>query len=599
MAESYAIPGQTCDVGTIKAKFPALDDTRGWNEFCDCMFLEPTLREQIFVDGQLIPPMVLNPLSKPQREELVKRLAAQKKAQNPALGVVVVKEEVVLARSENWSKCVSNFCAVPWGCPHPTIPGFTMPFNMSPAAGSPPWTEFGAAARGIPKRNAGVFYTVGQIITVDLKDYAPLNLWRNMFVNPALFNLHILKLGLIPGIGPALVANLNSLASFTPEFGIPINKNIPLLLPFALAQCAAEQKSVVDYIVKPAVTGGAKSVALLLQLAGPALGQQYFAVAGILLEKFAKDQIESGEINKVLDPFANGTIRFFAESGSRIGSELQAAVGSGFDLKGAPGILRAFETGFRTVARSPEVKDDLARAILNTTADVMRIIAIVADGLGPKYPSLQPLDKAFAIADDVIYELFGFRLEELKRAVQQGSGEVNRLLETARRKGKSGTIEGLSESLNAITKAFDQVVKVLNEISNKLDGALDKFNAQFVDFNRVLTSVRSDTQAAFAATAANKTAALTSTTTPPVTVGPAVGLGSGGRAGLVQNLMNVRTGQVLPGTSVSAKTPAPAPAKAGGGTALLATAGLGFAVAGPPGALVGAGVGALLGSKKK
>jgi hypothetical protein len=247
MAESYTVPGKSCSVDSIKAQYPGLDDLRGWKAYCDCMFLEPVSYESVTVDGVqvaasreggrvIIDPNTRRATGAPTEAAYNQHIVASANAAKAAGrgGAVVVKVEIGEAKTENWTKCMSNFCTIPlFGCPHPIVSGLQMPFNISPFAGSPPWTELGASARGIPKRDAGFFYTVGQIITIDLKSYEPLSLWRNLVSNPALYELNRAKLNVIPGVGSAIATAL----------GAPFPINWAYLGPLALAQCGIEGKS--------------------------------------------------------------------------------------------------------------------------------------------------------------------------------------------------------------------------------------------------------------------------------------------------------------------------------------------------------------------
>lgn len=578
MAESWVVPGQWCDVTTFDKKAASGQVLPAWKDYCDCMFLDPVERVEFFCDGSPVPLSVVqpSPFVDKSQEAQAKRAQAYCDAMK---GRYSIKVHIDWVRTEEWLKCMSNFCAVPiLGCPNPLVPSITMPMNVHPGASLAPWTELGAAARGIRKRNAGFLYTLGQITNISISDYEPLTMWKNIFTNPALFELHRWKLNLIPGIGPT-IANI---------LGVPFPANAVLLAPLALTQCAIEQKSVVEFMFKPAATGGWRNAVFALQAIGPAIGQQYFALAGICLEKYAKDQIESGEIDKVLDPLANGIIRFFAASGAMIGADLQAAIGNGFDLKSAPRIIRAIETGLRAVGDAPALRDPTAKAILNTTANVMGVIAVVAEGF-ETYKSLPIADKMWAIADDVVNKLFGFRLTELKRAVLRGAADVQVLLEDAKRRaGGPVSVDTLLQALEAMGKAFERIVSVLTDISSKMDGALDKFNEQFLSFNQVLTVVGTDTKAAFNAAAGGQTATLPSSLSPTATA-----------------LVTTTSTSFTKGTKItsspagtSASSPGSSQSASSAG-ALLLGAGLGFAVAGPIGALGGAALSMLTSSPPK
>lgn len=594
MAESYTVPGQVCSVGEYAKLIEQGKVAEAWRGYCDCMFLEPVETTEFLCDGSPVPPHIFGVLGLYPKDEQ-KALVAKSYCDTKG-GKYAVRIKVVPRRTENWEKCMGMFCSLPWGCPHPHFPDeLHIPFNIAPHIVLAPWTDLGAAARGVPKKNAGIFYTVGQVFTLDLKQYEPLSLWRNKMTNPALYELNKWKLNLVPGIGSVLVQALSA----------PFPLDLAGLLPLALTQAAIEGKSTVDYIFKPALIGGITNAVFALKVIGPAMGQQYFAVAGMVLQKFAKDQIDTGEIDKVLDPVSNGAIRFFAEAGEEIGLKLQNALGEGFDLKSAPGILQVMSHGFGAIAESPHLTDPLARAIIQTTSDVLAIAAIIAEGFR-KYAKLPLADKMWAIADDVVFRLFGFSLDELKRTVQKGAAEVQVLFDTAKRKGKSGNAQGLMDALDAVGKAFDRIVQVLNDINKALDGSLDKFNEQFTGFKQVLDVVKTDTTAAFNAVASGTegSVVITATTALESTVPAANKITVSPvriPAERFNTIVKVPEDAIMtssPPLQRDSSSPGSTDSDAGGGLGVaLAGAGAGFLVGGPVGAAAGAIAGFMLGQR--
>jgi len=465
MPESYRIPGRQCLVDEFVA-MERRGEGSAWKAYCDCNFLQPVHQEVVKVGGV---PVIRFPFeSEDQFAARVKQLAAQ--TGKP----VTIDVRQYLVRTDEWKKCVNKFCAIPTGCWNNDSNDW-MPFNVHPGAALAPWTDAGAAARGIYKKDAGILYTLIQATSIDLKAYEPLTLWRNYFENPPVYYLAAAKLNLIPGIGPVLTQALTA----------SMPQGLVFLLPLALAQAAAERKDVVRYVFKPMVTGNVKYAAFVLRAAPNVFSGNYFELAGMIAARFCQDQIDTGEIEKVGDSFSKAVIIFFAKSGEDVGRELQKIIAGGFDLSSAPGVISLLISGFNAVA-SIESIDQKVRDFARSVANVLRVVRVIAEGIQRK-------DSAFAIADAVVFEVFGFSLDQLKQAVTKGASEVQRLLNLAREKGKEGTLDGALKAFDAIAAAFDKIVSVINYINNAVQGGLENFRAQFSGFAAIINDLKGQT----------------------------------------------------------------------------------------------------------
>lgn len=538
MGESYTIPGRQCLVD----EFVQQEKTTGesaWKNFCDCNFLSPVESVTVKLGGMVLPrpPMI----SDDAFVALVRKNAAA--SGKP----VTVEVSYKLVRTDSWKKCVDKFCTLPTGCWNNDSNDW-MPFNVHPGAALAPWTDLGAAARGIYKKDAGFFYTVGQIFSIDLNAYQPLTLWRNFFENPPVYWLSAAKLNLIPGVGQAIFA---ALTTTTPL-------NLVALLPLALVQAGAEHKSAMEYVFKPMVTGSVKYAAFCLRAVPALFAQSYFEFAGMLAARFAQDQIDTGEIDKVLDPFTRAVIVFFAKTGEEIGRELQKIITGGFNLSSAPGVISVLISGFDAVAALPNI-DAQVKAFVRSVSNVLKVVRTIAEGIQRK-------DSPFTIADAVVFEIFGFSLDQLQQAVKQGAAEVQRLLNVAKAKGKEGTLDGALKAFDAILAAFAKISDTITFINNAIGGGLEQFRSQFSGFAVVLGDVKSQTNGL-----------LAQTTGQAIT-----GTGAGATGGSVTPV------NIGPEVSVS-KNPA--------GTALIG-AGIGAAAGGPLGAAIGGVLGLILGGGK-
>lgn len=193
-AESYERPGVECSVDEITA---AGGDT--WANFCDCSFAKP-LSQQVwhYNNAPLFPPPGLG-IADPLGAGALQWLGILKDQMgvlwNPKL-LEFKPIDGAISRGPEWSDCMSKFCAAATGCWNPSKKASGLSdaeswdhFNIHPGMWGAPWTEFGAGARGIDKRNAGFWYTIATATTINFKDFSPLRMFVLSFTNPVRFGV--------------------------------------------------------------------------------------------------------------------------------------------------------------------------------------------------------------------------------------------------------------------------------------------------------------------------------------------------------------------------------------------------------------------------
>lgn len=183
-AESFTQQGVECGVDEIIAR----NGPDPWREFCDCSFSTPTKLPVWKYNGLPLPVLPGQSWDDPT---WVKTVVANIPSFDPAK--LALGSMDLTVTNDDWQRCMSKWCGAPTGCWSPSK-NLTEPnssswdgFNVHPGILAAPWTEFGAAARGIPKRNAGFWYGVASITTIDIKSYEPIRLYVTMLTNPARF----------------------------------------------------------------------------------------------------------------------------------------------------------------------------------------------------------------------------------------------------------------------------------------------------------------------------------------------------------------------------------------------------------------------------
>lgn len=181
-AESFAAEGRECSVRDIEA---AGGDT--WRNFCDCAFSTPLPDPYWHYNGApLVPPPGMGISSTTwvnSLKDTIPNYDPKKLELKPLAGAI--------KRDPNWYKCLSKWCGAATGCWNPSKKDAGTPdneswdgFNVHPGMWFAPWTEVGAAARGIPKRNAGAVYGLTALTTINIADYNPARLLVLSIIDP-------------------------------------------------------------------------------------------------------------------------------------------------------------------------------------------------------------------------------------------------------------------------------------------------------------------------------------------------------------------------------------------------------------------------------
>lgn len=547
MGESYYRPGVQCDVGTIEA---AGGDT--WKAFCDCNFLAPLDIEKYSIDGRpVILPVRHMGMSDVQYETL--RNNALRAATGGDMRRLRVEVEHKLVPGPEWDKCMSKHCMWATGCWNGSKNGWD-PFNVHPGILAAPWTEFGAAARGIQKADAGIWYGVAQFISIDLNDYTPLALWQTFWRNPFKYSYLMLKLALfVPG-GAVIVAAVN-------VTGPPV-----ALIPLASAQVAAQGKNYFKEIIEPTATGSVKWLLAAADYLGSCgVGVNIPCGAGILVQKAAQDQIDTKEIERMPAPFRAVTV-FLAKNGKRLVNTLIQSVGGVVSTD----VFAILKSGF-AIARA-EVTDQ-------GTKDVLRALEMAAD-VGYTIADAVVSGKSPAdTADRIAQILLGFSpltyFEMVKTDAKAALGYV-----AAAQKVSGTTFDQANALVKAVGDGINKVGQTINALNTALGGGLRELAQVFESAGYALgvtasasqevnTKVQASVQAGGVPVAAVPNVAPVSPGATPSTAK----VGGGARPG--PGTMPI--GGELRQTSSAASA--------------LVGAGVGAAFGGPLGAFIGAGVG--------
>ena len=467
MAESFTVPGQSCDVGTLIKKYGCGDldgCSQAWKDFCDCMFTSPGTTTQWFADGVLVPNVQGVGLS---AEALATELGKQGKK-------ITAQVTASVIRSADWRKCVAGPCLDPTGCRNSNA-GDNDGFNIDPQMGMPPWTDAGAAARGIPKRNAGLWYTFSGVIAVHPEDYTPLALWHAFWENKLKFAFLVAKAGVFAVFFPPAGLLLSMVAT-------PIN-----LVIAANAQCIAEGKDWLKEILLPIGKGTVKDMGMALALLGSGGPVNPIVVAGVLVQRAAQDQIDDGTITH-WDPITQSVVLFLAKNGQELGQRLQSLGGK--TLKDAPELLGFLESGLLLIAADPNITDASVKAALQLTATLFKLLRVIMES------SRAGLD-VLGIADKVCNELFGVHFTQVIAAGKQGKAAVEKLVTDAKSVGGIGNLQtglnildSIGKSMSAVSNFIDEVIRLIGDITTGLGKLRDQFNlaAQAFDAARLTTA---------------------------------------------------------------------------------------------------------------
>jgi uncharacterized membrane protein YebE (DUF533 family) len=526
-----------------------------WRAYCDCMFQDYALVDTYWIDSvELKKPAGLPDNAFPG---YVNSLGKGAVAQGKKFEIRVEKRPVV---TQNWTRCVSHFCASPAGCGQPD--GRVDPFSPNPGMLADPWTEVGSATRGIPMRAASGDWRwirdLAAITVIDMSEYDPVALWKTMWTNPAKFTLLVIKAQLVPFMSPYILI---------------------LSAPEQLVWKAAEQINartflgpdrMEKYLLKPVLEGNISFWKLAIQYLGRCgIGVNVPCGIGEVLQQACKDQITDrdangvSELEKISDPTIRASVVFLSQHGSEL---VQKAINSIQGLKDLT-ILAWLEMVFRQILNEPllqkEMKWDtkLALTLLATAAGVANVV----------YLGYQQKKTILEIADDIVDKLLGFRPSTV---LAQLKGDVVAAKE-AIQKGATRTGVSLTDAVGYITtvvKSLYSLMQTIKDVNDKIGGGLEDvvlLVKQAVDGMQGATDA---TKTVVASTAqALSGAAPISTESIKAGVTPASGL---------TKPTNPSSKQLAPAT--------PAAASSSAGAAVAFAAG-GFFVGGPVGALIGAG----------
>lgn len=558
--KSFKAAGGNCDVTEILKRYD-YQDTRGWVEYCNCMYDKT---------------------------------------------------------DPNWARCQSKFCGdvciAPAGqpksagqcCPHDNLPGFYSPYSINPGRGTPPWEDLGAGARGLPKAEAGILADIGSAIDINWDDYQPLKLWETFWANPPRFALLLTKLNIIPVFGAVVTVALTGT-------GIPF-----ALIPFAVGDAEKQGKNPSEAILDPVWKHAKKSIGMVLQYVGKCgVGINVTCGAGLIVKRGAQDMIDDGFLTKppgqggAYDPTLKAVVAFLARSGDKLVDAVANSLTG--DVWGS-GIFAVMEAGFGAAASVPEIPEE-TKKILRMLRTVSAVGNVIASGVATQKPFS-------VIADDVAEKLLGFRPSVFfKMKEKKPDAALDYATTAVDQTGSS--LDTMMGVVGDVGTALDKLIAAIDKLSKEFGGGLDEIVKIFSGARNGITQAQTASAAVTSEVAAAAKSAGATASNPlfkpaPVTVtGISIaGTEAGKRIISVaaryrgQNVSIAPTGKVAavapptpkpptpkPPTPLPPKPPAPKAKPAGGGGALLATAGLGFAVGGPPGALVGLIAGAALNKK--
>lgn len=494
MGASYRRPGIDCDLGKIWAAAKDTHNGDDWHAFCDCNFLIPGRTERWYYKGaklefpQAFEQMYGKQDNSPEALERTKAADGLKTMTMRAMKIIpadpndnswrahlkVVSEQFMI-RGDDWKKCASHFCALPSGCwnpkkntptrKHPNypwtadVPGLPWAdswdkMNVHPGALTPPWTEFGAAVRGIEKADAGFWYAVGQLTSIDPSDYEPLKLWQCWWMNPFKYGLLMAKASIfIPG-GALLAGVVN--ASVVPW----------TLVPFASAQVQAEGKNYVEEIIKPMGYGSVKAIISAVKYVGKCgIGINIPCGIGIAVQRAAQDQIDTDEL-KNIPKFMHPIIYFLAETGDQLVDAVFAAIGGNFG-----NVFTVMMNGIGAIVDKVKDLDETARDVLNSIRLAAKIGLLIFSGIKEGRPAL-------AIVDGVCTELLGWSptlyAVYAKKSLREALEYVDKAMEAR-------ALLGLGiRPADAVLKAVSGGISAINDVVGKLNeivgGGLDEMS---------------------------------------------------------------------------------------------------------------------------
>lgn len=453
-----------------------------------------------------------------------------------------------------------------------------------------PWTEVGGAARGLPRQTTVIASIVGAT-SVTPDQVTPLALWYELWANPAEYARRVAVQGLFGGPW-GIIRDIAS---------TPVT-----LLASGFAQCAAEKKDPTEYIAKPFIQFAPDNAAWLWGTITSGISGKYATLAGLQLQRAGRGYVADGTYKQMVDPNQRALTVFFAQSGAALGDAVQNIIDSQGRLDQKQDIWNMLSNILAKVARSADFGDDI-RGPADLLSMVFKVVNIIVTKFLSSDTDAAHFDfsgKGFAsLADDLIGVLttcnlcrppkpgtygLGIAIYNMASGVVTESKDFAAAVSNGDLKLASTRISDLNDAIQKLMATMDVLGKKFggddpNSVVNRL---IHDFNATvdlFANPSKSLSEKILAAQQVHGAQVVKSKAGLRDS-------------GKGIAAGL-------RSGRVV----LDDSTPAPAPlstAQQGSGSVaplLIAGAGTGALVGGPPGALLGAGAGLLLAlmNKKK
>lgn len=573
--ESFSVPGQECSVATIEASG---GDT--WKKFCDCAFIEQVTEFHVFVNGSYAPKPILGMTDEDWAAVLTANLAANG---TPASAIRVDAVEVQRKPLE-WEKCLSKHCTLLTGCWNGSKEGWDG-FNVHPGMYGAPWTEMGAAARGIDKRNKGFWYAVGAATSFSLGDFYPPKLLVIKLTNYPKYLLIKIAANYFPGTGVLLnIEGALEAAAW----------------PLALA---AGPTYFEKEFLKPMIKANLRLVRTMLALFGGGTP----AVLAMCAQEAAQQLLEDQSIS--LPPEVWGIIKAIAKDAPKIKNMFDPSQWM------SPSTWKDLGSVIEDVAAL--LGEGVPKAVIGTIGHAIWVGAGIIEVLQKSGPE--------AAADFACMTLLGFSTIGLEVAVKQGVQSAKNAVAVA--KANVGSLKN-AQDFQSIIQALQGVVQALGKI--EFAGIGQQLGQMFSGLSGVVTKLNGAAQMAHdiettpdpgapgkgglapasgGMVVASSRAAVSSApvampaSPPPATKAPASQIkvvrdepAATAPAAIVGAGRTAKAAVVVGGKLAVVPSEAPAAAPPGGGAALVFAA-LGFAFGGPVGAAVGAGVGVFAGRK--
>lgn len=524
-------------------------------------------------------------------------------------------------------KCKVHLCAPftfnPWD------PGYC---TADPRWAFAPWTEPGAATRGIPVPNAGIIYSAFSILRPgDVDEFEPDRFIRLLLVDPLRANSLLTQMSLAAtgdllqakladaaikaafvaaaGIGAAaavgtVVATPVPLLAPLAYIGAQIAVLLPLAIPYSLAKDPTGER-LGRNVLEPLVDLGIDATGLIVGLFGtgaipavvafalnraaknlprapdsfPPAAKAEWAATWAPVEQLLKAAAKSAPL--IADMISDPTLTFATEGSyakfgavlKQIGEQLPAsASGVKADVLGMAKFLIWFDPSLTRIAQAIQT-GDFGRVCCGEDSAV-DVLLVKVPPIEQKFSTIARnatalVDRGIATVSDANKILLGGK--EAAASIQQ--------------------IKVLFKSVKEFSKEVDKALSALGSVGKFFSEAFARLTGA-----EVLVTLDNTINAASAPDSAKALTAAGNLRKFPGIESASPLLVGAYRAGLVSGLkpLDAIRGLRLKDTT----TPPPGTSKSGGAGVLLAGAGAGFLVGGPVGAAVGAGAALLIGGSK-